>query len=134
VNPNEGWFPDPWRVSAYRWWDGRKWTAYTSPAAQTRAQDARHTLLTLLVGLFSAWTAIWVLAFPLMGLGDADNGRFDHDFRSIWLPNFVLAVIGVGVSVAMMRIEKRRPAMGNRALIPPALVMAVIALGFLVRG
>lgn len=26
----EGWFPDPFAQSAFRWWDGRSWTAYVS--------------------------------------------------------------------------------------------------------
>lgn len=24
-----GWYPDPWRHAAWRWWDGNAWTAYT---------------------------------------------------------------------------------------------------------
>lgn len=23
-----GWYPDPWRAAAWRWWDGRQWTGY----------------------------------------------------------------------------------------------------------
>ena len=33
-----GWFPDPWRVAAWRWWDGAAWSPVTSGgsmAAQT---------------------------------------------------------------------------------------------------
>lgn len=28
-----GWYPDPWRVAAWRWWDGRAWTPSTSALA-----------------------------------------------------------------------------------------------------
>lgn len=42
----EGWFPDPFAHSAFRWWDGRSWTAYVSgtdvewsPIAFTDAPD-----------------------------------------------------------------------------------------------
>lgn len=35
-----GWFGDPWRVSAWRWWDGYQWTPYTWPPAGP-ADDAR---------------------------------------------------------------------------------------------
>ncbi|MEZ5216686.1 MAG: PrsW family glutamic-type intramembrane protease [Ilumatobacteraceae bacterium] len=28
--PSAGWYPDPWRVAAWRWWDGRNWTGHVS--------------------------------------------------------------------------------------------------------
>jgi CAAX protease family protein len=29
-----GWYPDPWRLAALRWWDGAHWSSYLLPAAQ----------------------------------------------------------------------------------------------------
>jgi hypothetical protein len=29
-NTPPGWYPDPWRVTRVRWWDGYSWTSYTS--------------------------------------------------------------------------------------------------------
>jgi protease PrsW len=30
-----GWYPDPWQVGPWRWWDGRQWTNYlTGPTTQ----------------------------------------------------------------------------------------------------
>ena len=29
--PGPGWFADPWKASALRWWDGATWTGYVSP-------------------------------------------------------------------------------------------------------
>ncbi len=31
-----GWYPDPWRAAAWRWWDGRTWTAHVAQAAPER--------------------------------------------------------------------------------------------------
>jgi membrane protease YdiL (CAAX protease family) len=31
VNPPPGWYADPGGTRAYRWWDGYRWTAHTSP-------------------------------------------------------------------------------------------------------
>lgn len=32
ASPPPGWFPDPWRMASWRWWDGLEWTAYVAPA------------------------------------------------------------------------------------------------------
>lgn len=29
VLPPPGWFPDPWGLSVWRWWDGERWSAFT---------------------------------------------------------------------------------------------------------
>jgi membrane protease YdiL (CAAX protease family) len=31
-----GWYPDPWRVAAWRWWDGRAWTPSTAAPSGTQ--------------------------------------------------------------------------------------------------
>ncbi len=36
VAAQPGWYPDPWRVAAWRWWDGRTWTAHVAQATQER--------------------------------------------------------------------------------------------------
>jgi membrane protease YdiL (CAAX protease family) len=33
--PPQGWFPDPWRQAAWRWWDGHEWTGFASGAPTT---------------------------------------------------------------------------------------------------
>src|SRR5579872_1495099 len=34
-----GWYPDPWRVSPYRWWDGTSWTGNVSAPPSGAASD-----------------------------------------------------------------------------------------------
>jgi hypothetical protein len=31
VATTPGWYPDPWRLAALRWWDGAQWTPHLSP-------------------------------------------------------------------------------------------------------
>lgn len=30
TQPPAGWYPDPWRQSAQRWWDGSQWTQHVA--------------------------------------------------------------------------------------------------------
>ena len=39
--PPAGWYPDPWRVAPWRWWDGQGWTPATAPAAASWPAPAR---------------------------------------------------------------------------------------------
>ncbi|MGH9297951.1 MAG: CPBP family glutamic-type intramembrane protease [Acidimicrobiales bacterium] len=39
-NANPGWYIDPWARSAWRWWDGWRWTGWVSPP-----EDAPHQAL-----------------------------------------------------------------------------------------
>jgi hypothetical protein len=34
-----GWYSDPWRLAAYRYWDGVAWTAHVSPAPRASARS-----------------------------------------------------------------------------------------------
>ena len=35
----EGWYDDPWRPGAVRWWNGSEWTDHTSPAPPREGPD-----------------------------------------------------------------------------------------------
>ena len=37
-----GWYPDPTRAAAYRFWDGRQWTAAVAAAPVAAAPVAPH--------------------------------------------------------------------------------------------
>jgi len=37
--PPPGWHPDPWRLAAWRWWDGGRWTELTAPSRTPSGVD-----------------------------------------------------------------------------------------------
>lgn len=41
-----GWFPDPWEVSSYRWWNGNGWTGNVSPQNCSTPPDRGQGRLT----------------------------------------------------------------------------------------
>ena len=58
-----GWFPDPWQVAAWRWWDGMMWTGHVSDGAVERGRVAERQ--PRLPGWLSppvAWSALPVFA------------------------------------------------------------------------
>jgi RsiW-degrading membrane proteinase PrsW (M82 family) len=51
-----GWYPDPWRVAAFRWWDGRVWTPHAvsptpAPGAATPPRLGSWLSVPVVVGL-----------------------------------------------------------------------------------
>jgi hypothetical protein len=73
-----------------------------------------------------AWAGVWVLLLPALMLNDADNGRFDHDLRVIWIPEFGLSTAGAVICLAMLAIGRARR--GLATLVPPAVVLAAIII------
>jgi uncharacterized protein DUF2510 len=122
-----GWFPDPWQVAPYRWWDGGSWTVAIS--AEPPLEKRRPAVLAALVislTVLCAWAGVWVLLLPALLLNDADNGRFDHDLRVTWIPEFGLSTIGAMICMAMLAIGPvRRPL---ATLVPPAVMLAAIII------
>ena len=54
--PAAGWYADPWRVAAQRFWDGARWTPHTSGATVAAARPR------LQEGTPVYWPSIWLLA------------------------------------------------------------------------
>jgi len=58
-----GWYPDPWKTSAWRWWDGHSWTAHVSDGQENKPRLPSWLSVPVLVaGLFTAPT-VAVLAY-----------------------------------------------------------------------
>ena len=53
ARPAPGWYPDPWQVAPFRWWDGHVWTGHAS-VATARAGPARPPRL-------PSWASVPVL-------------------------------------------------------------------------
>lgn len=77
--PPPGWYADPWRVTRWRWWDGRAWTGYTEalylaspygPGA-ARVDDSRPIRAgwTALVGMVAGVVASLVVYVVLRAMG-----------------------------------------------------------------
>ena len=130
-----GWFPDPWGVAQYRWWDGASWTGHIGPLATTQGPSGRLLVrATLLVtsALLWVWAGIWIIIFPAMLLSDADNGRFSHDLYVMWLPEFGLSIVSAVACLLTLKCESNRPRMWKVLAVPAASIVAVATLSFLV--
>ena len=107
-----GWFHDPWGVAPCRSWEGSSWTStiWTPSSVPTRGgrPEVRAVLIVTSMILW-AWGGIWIFLSPALLLSDADNGRFAHDLRLVWLPKVALAVMGAVACLVILRYESNRP-------------------------
>ena len=82
TSPPPGWYADPWRIAALRWWDGHEWTAWAWAEAprQQQPDPASPT--------FSPWAAVLVglatvaTIFAARGIGSV------FDYRRAGLATF----------------------------------------------
>lgn len=73
---SSGWYPDPWKQSTWRWWDGGAWTANCSDGAAKKpllpswlsVPVAFALVPTLIVVGYLAWTAPVAVALGLVPL------------------------------------------------------------------
>ena len=72
--PPPGWYADPWRVSAYRWWDGTTWTGHVAaghyPTASVVYAPPRPALPRARDNITGGWIAllsfVGAIAFSLL--------------------------------------------------------------------
>jgi Protein of unknown function (DUF2510) len=111
ASPPPGWYPDPWGEAAYRWWNGSSWAPPASPLPQPRHRGRSLLGVGFLVtaAVLFSWAALWLAILPSLVINDADNGRAGHDLRTLWVPEFLPAVITAIVCLALVRVDRRRP-------------------------
>ncbi len=56
-----GWYADPWRVSAWRWWDGTAWTPHLHRGAETKPRLPSWLSVPVLLGAVATGLAMLVL-------------------------------------------------------------------------
>ena len=82
TSPPPGWYADPWRIAALRWWDGREWTAWAWAEAPREHQPDPAS------PTFSPWAAVLVglatvaTIFAARGIGSV------FDYRRAGLATF----------------------------------------------
>jgi hypothetical protein len=123
-----GWYPDPWGLAAYRWWSGSSWEAPVSgsPEPRHRGRTARAVAFVVGAAVLFSWAGLWLVMLPLLVLNDADNGRAGHDFRTLWLPEFLPAVITATVCLVMVQVERRKPLRARLLALPTLLFVATV--------
>ena len=132
-----GWYPDPWRQTPWRWWDGVAWTPFTdewfsptgkgagaagSPGAPLRAGGI--AILGFLVGL-AASTVIGVVLL-LAGYGTTDPAFLLGSTLGLWF--------GLGGSCLVAVRAKGSGSLRDLGLVPPRLVDLGLGVGFAVAG
>ncbi len=126
-----GWYPDPWRQSWWRWWDGVAWTAYTDrtitpadPSEQAPLRAGGIAALGFLVGL-GVSTVIGVL-FLLAGYSTTDPAFLLGSTLGLWF--------GLGGSCVVAVRYKGSGSLSDLGLVPPRFVDAALGVAFAIVG
>ena len=99
----------------------------SGPEGRRSSTTLLRALLVVSAALFGLWALLWVLLFPWIVVGDADNGRLSHDFWVVWIPEVGLALVGSVICLMMLAISGRR-SRGWRLLAPPTAVLLALGL------
>lgn len=133
--PPPGWFADPWRQAAFRWWDGQSWTpeVRTPPGAGRRFGLSIKTVLIATGALSLGWAALWALLLPALLINDADNNRLGHDLNTLWFPQIALGVVSAVSCLIAFLAERwpRRPRIARwlpLAVCPAAAIVAALLI------
>lgn len=102
VDHSPGWYPDPWRIAAYRYWDGRAWSRYVSQRHRSM-RVAKIARVGFIVGSAVSGTFLlfWIALFPLILLEGSDNGCAGSNLSRVWLPNVSTLLLATVACVFM---------------------------------
>lgn len=127
-----GWYPDPWRQSTWRWWDGYAWTAYTdawsgAPVPQTAGRPWRAggiAMLGFLVGL--ALSTVIGIVLLVMGYETTDPAFLLGSTLGLW--------IGLGGSCVVAVRHKGSGSLVDLGLDQPRWTDVALGIGLGIAG
>jgi Domain of unknown function (DUF4190)/Protein of unknown function (DUF2510) len=96
-----GWYPDPWRRAARRYWDGQRWTGHIdralAPPAQPRAATSTNgwAIASLVLGILGG--SVLAIAFGLVGRGQIKRSEGRQTGLGLATAGIVLGGIWLGL-------------------------------------
>jgi membrane protease YdiL (CAAX protease family) len=126
-----GWYPDPWRQSTWRWWDGVAWTAYTdrwfgevSAPGDRPLRAGGIAALGFLVGL--ALSTVIGIVLLVMGYDTTDPAFLLGSTIGLW--------IGLGGSCVVAVRSKGSGSLADLGLDKPRWTDVALGIGFGIAG
>ena len=115
--PPPGWYPDPWRESSYRWWDGTQWTAAIHPqAAQLAPPQYYYAPIPKPAHVsptFSPRAAFGILAATFASILLATFVGEHVDFLADWMAVVVVYVVLFGAMYGSVLLFSRTLGTGS---------------------
>ena len=111
-----GWYEDPWRQAAWRWWNGRAWTAHVHHHAETKPRLPSWLSVPVLIG-----TAATALSFVALLVYSTESTLIGIVFGLVPL------VIVLPVLAWLDRVEPEPPASRVHAVLWGGMVAGFIS-------
>jgi uncharacterized protein len=121
-----GWYPDPWRQSTWRWWDGVAWTALTDATPNQESAEGKPlraggiAFLGVVVGLLLGGA---IAAFMTAA-------GFTTDDPALLLGSTLGLWFGLGGSCVVAVRRKGSGSLRDLGLVPPRWIDAALGVAF----